>query len=231
MIKINDLNKKFGQVEVLKGVEMKIPSGVTAILGPNGSGKTTLIKSILGMVRPDKGNITFNNESLINNETFRRHIRYLPQIAQFPDNLTINELLSMIRDLRCEKGKAEPLLTTFQLTPFLDKKLRHLSGGTRQKVNLVLAFMFESEILILDEPTSGLDPVSQLRLKELIIDEKFKGRTILMTTHIMSLVEELADQIAFLMEGKLYFQGSIEEVKTQTSIDDLERAIAKILTA
>ena len=230
MIKIKKLSKKFGSVDVLKGVNMTLKPGLTAILGPNASGKTTLIKSILGLVIPDKGDILINDKSINKKWNQKKIIRYLPQIAKFPDNLTVNEIFAMIQDLRNEKGKPESLVTQFGLTDYLDKKLGNLSGGTRQKVNLVLTFMFDSEVLILDEPTSGLDPVSQLRLKEIIIDEKFKGRTIVMTTHIMSLVEELADEVAFLLEGKLYFQGSIDEIKKKAEKSDLEHAIAQLLS-
>ncbi len=114
---------------------------------------------------------------------------------------------------------------------FLDKKLGNLSGGMKQKVNLLLAFMFDSPLIILDEPTSGLDPISHIRLKELIQSEKTKGKTILITSHIMSFVEEIADEIVFLLEGKIYFKGSISELKTKTNQPDFEHAIASILSS
>lgn len=137
----------------------------------------------------------------------------------------------MIKDLRAEK-KAEDqhLIDLFRLKPFMNKRLSNLSGGTKQKVNLVLTFMFDSPLIILDEPTSGLDPISHLRLKELIQAEKEKGKTILITSHIMSFVEEIADEIVFLLEGEIYFKGSISELKTKTQQPDFEHAIASILT-
>ena len=124
----------------------------------------------------------------------------------------------------------EQLIDLFKLTPFLDKKLGNLSGGTKQKVNIVLTFMFDSPLVILDEPTSGLDPISLIRLKDLIQAEKAKGKTILITSHIMSFVEEVSDEIVFLLEGKIYFKGSISELKTKTEQPDFEHAIASILT-
>ncbi|MCB0434109.1 MAG: ATP-binding cassette domain-containing protein, partial [Mangrovimonas sp.] len=126
-------------------------------------------------------------------------------------------------------SEEEKLIKLFGLQPFMDKKLGNLSGGTKQKVNIVLAFMFNSALIILDEPTTGLDPVSLIRLKALIQEEKKKGKTILITSHIMSFVEEMADEIVFLLEGTIYFKGSIQELKDTTEQTDFEHAIASIL--
>jgi Cu-processing system ATP-binding protein len=229
MIVIQDLYKKFGSNQVLFGLDLDISDGgVFAILGPNGSGKTTLIKSILGMVVADKGNILVQGQSIKNRWEYRRQINYLPQIANFPGNLTVKELIRMIKDLRQRPSGEEKLIALFGLQYFMDKKLATLSGGTRQKVNIVLTFMFDSPLLILDEPTTGLDPASAIRLKALIKEEKNKGKTILITSHIMQFVEEMADGIVYLLEGKIYFKGNIGQLKARTKETDFERAIAAI---
>lgn len=232
MIEVKDLHKKFGKNEVLKGINLSIgEGGIFAILGPNGSGKTTLIKSILGMVIPNSGDIKIHGTSIKSNFKYRDEIDYLPQIANFPGNLKVSELMAMIKDLRSSKvANDRELIELFKLEPFLDKRLVNLSGGTKQKVNLVLTFMFNSPLVILDEPTTGLDPISLLRLKKLINDEKEKGKTILVTSHILSFVEEIADEIVFLLEGKIYFKGSIEALREQTDQPDFEHAIASILS-
>jgi Cu-processing system ATP-binding protein len=231
MIKIENLHKKYGKNKILTGVDLEIPEkGIFAILGPNGSGKTTMIKSILGMVVPEKGKILIDGKPTHPNGLYRKDLDYLPQIANFPGNLGVKELIKMIKDLRGTKANEEELIQLFGLTPYLDKKLSNLSGGTKQKVNLVLAFMFDSPIIILDEPTSGLDPVAMLNLKRLIAKEKAKGKTILVTSHIMSFVEEISDEIVFLLEGKIYFKGTIQELREKTGEVDLEHAIANILT-
>jgi Cu-processing system ATP-binding protein len=204
--------------------------GIFAILGPNGSGKTTLIKCILGMVIPQKGTIAIHDQDIKNNSNYRFKIDYLPQIANFPSNLKVRELIKMIKDLRSNTNEDKRLIELFKLEPFLDKKLGTLSGGTKQKVNIVLTFMFNSPIIILDEPTSGLDPLSLIRLKDLIQAEKAKGKTILITSHIMSFVEEVADEIVFILEGKIYFKGCISDLKEKTKQSDFEHAIASILT-
>lgn len=231
MIEISSLNKKFGKLTVLEGLDLVIDNGgIFAVLGPNGSGKTTLIKSILGMVIPDKGEIKISGESVLKKWNYRNEINYLPQIANFPANLSVKELISMVKNLRPKEANDKVLIERFGLEPFLDKKLGNLSGGTKQKVNIVLTFMFESELIILDEPTTGLDPISLIHLKEIIREEKEKGKTILITTHIMSFVEEIADEIVFLLDGEIYFKGSSHELKERTGQRDLEHAIAHLIS-
>ena len=231
MVSIKNLHKKFNSNIVLDGVDLDIDKGgIFAILGPNGSGKTTLIKSILGMVIPNKGTITVLGNNVRKNASYRNEIDYLPQIANFPNNLKVKELITMIKDLRGNSTTDEELIKLFKIEPFLNKKLGNLSGGTKQKVNIILTFMFNSPLIILDEPTSGLDPISLIRLKELINREKANGKTILITSHIMSFVEEVSDEIVFLLEGKIYFKGSISDLKTKTKQNNFEHAIASILT-
>lgn len=230
MIQINQLHKKFGKLIVLDGLDLEINSGgIFAILGPNGSGKTTLIKSILGMVIPNSGDIKINDQSVLKKWEYRNKINYLPQIANFPANLTVKELIAMVKNLRPKESNDSDLIELFSLEPFLDKKLGNLSGGTKQKVNIILTFMFDSELIILDEPTTGLDPISLIHLKDIIQEEKSKGKTILITTHIMSFVEEVADEIVFLLDGEIYFKGSTKNLKSQTDQPDLEHAIAHLM--
>ena len=221
MVSIQNLHKRFNKNIVLSGVDLNInEGGIFAVLGPNGSGKTTLIKSILGMVIPNKGKIEVLGENIKKSSNYRYKIDYLPQIANFPNNLKVRELIRMIKDLRGKTSEDQRLIELFKLDPFLNKKLGNLSGGTKQKVNIVLAFMFDSPLIILDEPTTGLDPISLLRLKDLIQVEKERGKTILITSHIMSFVEEVSDEIVFLLEGKIYFKGSIEALKKKTQEED-----------
>jgi Cu-processing system ATP-binding protein len=231
MIEIKKLCKRFGKLTVLDQLDLEIrQGGIFAVLGPNGSGKTTLIKCILGMVIPNSGEISINGASVLKKWAYRNEIDYLPQIANFPANLTVVELIEMVKNLRPKSANEKELIKLFELESYLQKKLGNLSGGTKQKVNLLLTFMFDSELIILDEPTNGLDPVSLIRLKKLIDEEKKKGKTILITTHIMSLVEEIADEIVFLLDGSIYFQGTVKELKEKTDQTDLEHAIANIIT-
>ncbi len=231
MIEVKKLHKTFGKLTVLDDLDLAIKSGgIFAVLGPNGSGKTTLIKCILGMVNPQKGEIFLNKESVLGQSEYRNGINYMPQIANFPANLTVVELIEMVKNLRPKPANETALIKLFGIQPFMNKKLGNLSGGTKQKVNIILAFMFDSELIILDEPTSGLDPVALIHLKGLIQKAKDQGKTILITTHIMSLVDEIADEIVFLLDGKIYFKGSVPDLKRQTNEPNLEHAIANLLT-
>jgi Cu-processing system ATP-binding protein len=228
---IENLDKSFGKLQVLDNLCLSIcKPGVFVVLGPNGSGKTTLLKSILGMVYPDNGNIRVDDKSILKKWKYRSNVNYLPQIANFPPNISVNELLTLVKRIRGGNSNEGDLIVNLNLTPYLNKKLSTLSGGTKQKVNILLTFMFDSQLIILDEPTTGLDPVSLIVLKQIIADEKKKGKIILITTHIMSFVEEVADEIVFLLEGEIYFQGTIHEIKQMTNTTGVEKAIAHILT-
>ena len=230
MIQLQHISKRFGKITVLDDISFSLEKGgIFAVLGPNGSGKTTILKIILGMVLPQKGDVSIHESKILKSWDYRKEISYLPQIARFPDNLTVTELIKMMNDLRNMPSREDELIEMLGLQKFLDKKLGNLSGGTRQKVNIMLAFMFDSSILILDEPTAGLDPVSLIRLKELIMESKSKGKIILITTHILGLVEALADEIIFLLEGNIHFRGSLDELNNKTGEKDLEHSIAALL--
>jgi Cu-processing system ATP-binding protein len=231
MIRIRGLRKQFGQAVVLRDVDLDVAAGrVTAILGPNGAGKTTLMKSCLGLVRPDAGEISINGVVLDGGADYRRDIGYMPQIPRYPENLSVREILAMIRDLRGEKGVLDTeLIDVFGLETQIDKPFRALSGGNRQRVSAAIAFMFRPQLLFLDEPTAGLDPVASSTLKDRIAREKADGRTIVLTSHIMSEVEELADVVIYLLDGRIDFERSVTELMDGTGEATLERAIARMM--
>ena len=155
----------------------------------------------------------------------------MPQIARFPDHLKAFEVLDLVEDVRGHKRQRhDELVEIFKLGPELHKKIRVLSGGTRQKLSAMLALMFQPEILILDEPTAGLDPVSSRKFKDLLVEQCRLGKTVVLTSHIISEVEELAQDIAFLFEGKILYSGTVDELKKETTEDNLESAIAELMT-
>ena len=230
MIAARGLCKTYGGVQVLRDLDLTIARGrVTAIIGPNGAGKTTFIKALLGLAHPDGGTLTIDGDAIGTDESYRAHIGYMPQIARFPENLTGRELLDLLCDLRGVASCDDPLIEEFGLHDSLDKKLRVLSGGTRQKVNAVAAFLFTPELHVLDEPTSGLDPVSAGILKQRILRERVEGSTVVLTSHILSEIDELADDVAFLHEGRLRFTGSVAELKRETIQTNIERSIAALM--
>jgi Cu-processing system ATP-binding protein len=231
VIEITGLRKRFGRLDVLQGVDAKIASGrITGIVGPNAAGKTTLMKAVLGLTHPDQGRITVGGTRVNGDESYRRKIGYMPQIARFPSSMTGRELLAMLKSLRPQATAVDDrLIGAFGIEHELDKKLNDLSGGTKQKINAVAAFLFEPELLILDEPTAGLDPRSSTILKDRILAERERGRTFVITSHIMAELEQLADDVIFLSDGRVRFSGSLDEVMSITSQKNLERAIAELM--
>jgi Cu-processing system ATP-binding protein len=231
MIRITGLTKRFGRNEVLRGLDLEVPAGsVTAVLGPNGAGKTTLIKSCLGLVRPDAGEIRIGGVLVDGGAEYRRDIGYMPQIPRYPENLTVREILGMIRDLRGQHdGLDTELIDVFELETQYDKPFRALSGGNRQRVSAAIAFMFRPSLLFLDEPTAGLDPIASSTLKDRVRREKEKGRTVILTSHVMSEVEELADVVVYILDGQVRFQLSVTELMSGTGEATLERAMARMM--
>ena len=228
MILIQKIQKNFKKLEALHQVEAEfLPGQVISLIGPNGSGKTTLIKTILGLVKPDSGIIRFNGISTSDNVDYRKNIGYMPQIGRYPDHMKIGQLFSMIKNLRGNTGAVdEELYYQFRLDTLLDKNMKSLSGGTRQKVSAALAFMFDPGVLILDEPTAGLDPLSSEILKEKVIREKQKGKLILITSHVLSDLEELTTDVMYLQEGKVMFYKPLQTLQEETGESKLSKVIA-----
>jgi Cu-processing system ATP-binding protein len=232
MIRIENLCKKFRKLQVLDNINAAFSSGqVISLIGPNGSGKTTLIKSILGMVRPDSGKIFVDEKAITNNPSYRKKIGYMPQIGRYPDNMKIGQLFTMLRNIRniTESGTDNELIKRFELEKIDEKPMRTLSGGTRQKVSAAISFLFNPPILILDEPTAGLDPLSSEILKEKITDEKKKNKLILITSHILSDLDEITSHVMYLQEGKMLFFKDIETLKEETGELRLGKAIARVM--
>jgi len=234
MIIASNVSKKFGQLKALDNVSTTCVRGeCIALIGPNGSGKTTLIKSILGMVVPNSGFITFNGKNILHNWLYRENIGYMPQTGRYPENMTIRQVISMMKDIRQKTSSAqldEELLESFGLNKILNKRMRTLSGGTRQKVSATLAFLFNPDVLILDEPTAGLDPVASEILKEKILKEKQKGKLILVTSHILSDLDDLITQVIYMQEGKLIFHKSLADLRADTGETKLSKAIATVMS-
>lgn len=230
MIDIKNVNKKFGKLHVLKDISVQIKkSNSVALLGPNASGKTTFIKCLLGMLIPDSGTIEINNQSIKGDYKYRNIIGYMPQIGRYPQNMTIQQVFDMILEIRktALSSADTELMEAFGLKALFSKRMGTLSGGTTQKVSACLAFLFPPEIIILDEPTAGLDPLSSEILKEKIKHERSKGKIILITSHILSELDEMVSEIMYLREGNLVFHSGIEELQNRTG----EKSVSKVITS
>jgi Cu-processing system ATP-binding protein len=234
MIKFENISKSFGKLEVLQNITLNLEMGQSvAILGPNGSGKTTLIKSLLGMVIPDSGQILFDGQNIKNEFAYRSEIGYMPQIGNYPPNLKIAQLIDMMKDIR--KGKKEgiiideEIIELFKLKEMYQKPLGTLSGGTKQKVSAALAFLFDPKVLILDEPTAGLDPLASELLKNKILEENRKGKLIIITSHIMADLEELSTHVVYMQEGKLKLFKELEDLRVEYGEERLGKIIAMLM--
>lgn len=231
MISIAHLTKSFGKFKALDNITLNFERGNTiSLLGPNGSGKTTLIKSILGLVIPEKGSIIINDEEIKTHWAYRSQIGYMPQIGRYPENMTVRQVFNMVKQIRkdCTKYDTE-LMDGFRISTIENKTMRSLSGGTRQKVSACLAFLFCPDIYILDEPTAGLDPLSSELLKEKIRKERAKGKLFLITSHVLSDLDDITSHIVYLQDGKLMFYKEVEELKRSTGEEKLNKVIATIM--
>ncbi len=232
MIGIHKLNKRFGSLQVLQDFELSFQSHTSyALMGPNGSGKTTLIKSMLGLVIPDSGSIVFAGQPIAGQWAYRSQIGYMPQIGCYPDNIKIGQLLDMMKNLRAgsREGLDEELVYAFGLDRLLHKEMHSLSGGTRQKVSAALAFMFRPVVYILDEPTAGLDPLAVEVLKDKIGRERSAGKLFVITSHILSELEELTDHAVYINDSRIVYNQSIAALKEETQEQKFGAAIARIL--
>jgi len=230
MIEIENISKSYSNTRALRKISTSIGQGeLVAFLGPNGSGKTTMIKILLGLVKPTKGSIAIDGDKITNEWIYRNKIGYMSQIANFPENLTADELFNMVISIRRQEPVfKQDLIERFRLADFLNKPLKALSGGTKQKVNAVMALMFDVPILILDEPTVGLDPESARIFKHFIIEQNKLGKTIIFSSHVMYDIEELSQKVFILQDGYMIYDGTLEELKSQTEAKGIEEALVEI---
>ena len=232
MIEVQNLTKKFDRFTALENLNLSFTDGKSiALIGPNGCGKTTLIKCILGLNVIETGDILVDGKSVKDDYLYRREIGYMPQIGRYPENMTIGQTIKMIKDTRkiSETHLDTELLESFELEKMFEKKMGNLSGGTTQKVSAVLAFMFDPKIIILDEPTAGLDPLSSEILKEKIIKEKNRGKLIIITSHLLSELDDMVSEIVFINEGKVIVQQSVTDLMTERKSEKISESIVSIL--
>ncbi|TCT16145.1 ABC-2 type transport system ATP-binding protein [Natranaerovirga pectinivora] len=213
MIEVKSLTKIYPSGKGIFDVSFDVKKGeVFGFLGPNGAGKTTTIRNLMGFTNPTSGSATINGlDCRTEAATIQEKLGYVPGEIAFFDNMTGLQFLKFIADMRgvYDSNRQSKLIEWFELES--DRKIRKMSKGMKQKVGLIAAFMHDPEVIILDEPTSGLDPLMQKRFVELIVEERNRGKTILMSSHMFDEVDKTCERVAIIRDGKIV---AVEDIKT-----------------
>lgn len=217
-IAIAGLTKSFGKVRALDGLDLDVATGeVHGFLGPNGAGKSTTIRILLGLMRSDGGTASLlGGDPWRDATTLHRRVAYVPGDVSLWPNLTGGEVIDLLGHLRggIDTARRKVLLERFDLDP--RKDCRTYSKGNRQKVALVAALATPSELLIFDEPTSGLDPLMAAVFRDCILEERAKGRTILLSSHVLAEVEALCDRVSIIRAGRVVERGTLADLRHLT---------------
>lgn len=222
VLEVRNLTKKFGKFTALDGINLEVKSGeVFGFIGPNGAGKSTTIRIILGILKATAGEVNvFGKDAWKDAVEIHKRIAYVPGDVNLWPNLTGGEVIDLFVKLRGENNKTrrEELIEKFNLDP--TKKCRTYSKGNRQKVALIAAFSSDADLYILDEPTSGLDPLMEQVFQQCVMDVKSKGKSVLLSSHILSEVEKLCDRVGIIRQGKIIETGTLNELRhlTRTQI-------------
>lgn len=222
ILETKNLSKTFGKFTALDGVDLNVNSGeVYGFIGPNGAGKSTTIRILLGILKATQGEAKlFGLDAWKDAVEIHKRIAYVPGDVTLWPNLTGGEVIDLFMKLRggADKGKREELIERFKLDP--SKKCRTYSKGNRQKVALVAAFASNADLYILDEPTSGLDPLMEKIFQESVLHAKSEGKSVLLSSHILSEVEKLCDRVGIIRQGKIIETGTLQELRhlTRTSL-------------
>ncbi|MEW9502757.1 ABC transporter ATP-binding protein [Jeotgalibacillus marinus] len=218
LVKMHNVTKRFGKFTALDGLNIEVNKGeVYGFIGPNGAGKSTAIRVLLGILKASEGEVTiFGKDAWKDAVDIHKRVAYVPGDVNLWPNLTGGEVIDLFVKLRGtnNKSRREELIKKFNLDP--TKKCRTYSKGNRQKVALVAAFSSDADLYILDEPTSGLDPLMEQVFQECVMDAKKEGKSILLSSHILSEVEKLCDKVGIIRQGQMIETGSLSELRHLT---------------
>ncbi|MFC0471096.1 ATP-binding cassette domain-containing protein [Halalkalibacter kiskunsagensis] len=222
IVKTTNVTKRFGKFTALNGVDLEVNRGeVYGFIGPNGAGKSTTIRILLGILKATEGEVQiFGKDAWKDAVEIHKRIAYVPGDINLWPNLTGGEVIDLFMKLRGVKhnNRREQLIQKFNLDP--SKKCRTYSKGNRQKVALVAAFASDADLYILDEPTSGLDPLMEKVFQDCVINAKLAGKSVLLSSHILSEVERLCDKVGIIRQGQMIETGTLDELRhlTRTSL-------------
>lgn len=218
LVEVKGLTKRFGKFTALKKVDLSVNEGeIYGFIGPNGAGKSTTIRVLLGMLKPSEGQVTiFGKDAWKDAVAIHKRVAYVSGDANLWPNLTGGEVIDLFLTMRGKGNgnRRDELIERFKLDP--SKKCRTYSKGNRQKIALIAAFASEADLYILDEPTAGLDPLMERIFQECILEVKEQGKTVLLSSHILSEVEKLCDRVAIIREGEIIETGTLSQMRHLT---------------
>jgi len=235
LLKVRGLWKSYGETLAVADLSLSIRAGeIHGLLGPNGAGKTTVVKCIVGLLRPDRGEILVNGIKTTTSESYKSLIGYLPEDPALPEYLTVEEFLGYIARIRSVKPQeAKPriseLMETFNLTRLKHEFIGSLSKGLRQRVAVASAFIHKPKILILDEPFLGLDPEGQLKVKSMVKQVVEDRGAALISTHMLDMAERFCDTVTIVYRGRKIIDGDVRSVKQVVDANSLEEAFIKLV--
>jgi ABC-2 type transport system ATP-binding protein len=218
-LEIQNISKRFGHFYAVKHLSIKIPEGsIYSLLGPNGAGKTTTIRMVMNIIIPDEGSIQVLNEKM--DDRMKSRVGYLPEDRGLYPKMRVGELLLFLAELKGVQGqearnRIDDWLERFELTDWKQKKVEELSRGMQQKIQFIATVIHQPDMIILDEPFSGLDPVNTKLLKDIMLEMKNQGRTIIFSTHRMEQVEMISDNICLINKAEMVLEGKLSEIKQQ----------------
>ena len=235
LLTVRGLWKSYGETLAVADLSLSIRAGeIHGLLGPNGAGKTTVVKCIVGLLRPDRGEILVNGVETTTSESYKSLIGYLPEDPALPEYLTVEEFLGYLARLRSvkpqeAKQRIGELMEIFNLTRLKREFIGSLSKGLRQRVAVVSAFIHKPKILILDEPFLGLDPEGQLKVKSMVKQVVEDGGAALISTHMLGMAERFCDTVTILYRGRKIIGGDVRSVKQVVDANSLEEAFIKLV--
>ena len=218
-LKIEKISKRFGDFYAVKNLSLKIPEGtIYSLLGPNGAGKTTTIRMVMNIIIPDEGSIQVLNEKM--DDKMKNRVGYLPEDRGLYPKMRVGELLLFFAELKDIRGqearnRIDSWRERFDLANWKFKKVEELSRGMQQKIQFIATMIHQPDLIILDEPFSGLDPVNTKLLKDIMLEMKNQGRTIIFSTHRMEQVEMISDNICLINKAEMVLEGKLSDIKQQ----------------
>jgi len=235
MIRVENLVKKYGPKVAVNGISFHVDDGeIYGLLGPNGSGKSTTMKILAGILRPTSGTVIVNGVDAAKNPLeVKKIVGYVPETPVLYESLTPSELFNFVGSIReipkeTLEERVKRLVKAFGIEEYLEQFIGTLSFGTQQKVSIISALLHEPDVLVLDESMNGLDPKSARILRELLLEFKREGKSIVFSTHVLQLAEMVCDRIGLIYRGNLIAEGTVEELKERAQEENLEDVFLKL---